>query len=102
MINRLILAFARITLGIIEALIGLRIVLKLLGASAASPFVNWIYETTQPLLRPFLGMFPSPRLEGFIVIEFSALFGLVIYALADYVIETIVQELDHLGRRRKD
>lgn len=74
-------------LGIIEFLLGFRVILKLFGASPSAPFVRWIYETTQPLLSPFIGAFPSPRIEGGLIIEFSSLFALVVFAFIGYLID---------------
>lgn len=76
--------------GLIETLLGLRIVLKFLNASTISPFVNWIYETTDPLLKPFIGMFPSPEITNGFIIEFSSLFAITTYAIIGYLIAEIV------------
>ena len=76
-------------LGIVEFLLSLRIVLKLFGASQSAPFVAWIYETTQPLLFPFIGAFPSPRLEGGFIIEFSSLFALIVFAFIGYLVDRL-------------
>ncbi len=43
--------------GFIETLIGLRIVLRLLGANAANGIVNWIYTWSTPFVTPFSGIF---------------------------------------------
>lgn len=80
-------------MGLVELLISLRIVLKLFGASTAAPFVQWVYETTAPLLQPFLGMFPSPNLTGGFVIEFSAIFGLMVYAFIGYLLLEVLDIL---------
>src|SRR5579862_6492588 len=71
--------------GFIELLLLLRIILKLFGAAPA-PFVRWVYVTSQPLVNPFQGMFPSPTLQGGFIIEFSTIFALLIYALIAYFI----------------
>ena len=80
-------------MGIIEALIGMRILLKFLGAGQGAPFVRWVYETTQPLLRPFVGMFPTPGIQGGFVLEFSALFAIVAYAVGGYLLIEVIQLL---------
>jgi len=77
--------------GVVEFFIGFRIILKLLGANPQAPFVSWVYETSRPLLAPFLGMFPSPRLQGRFLLEFSALFGLLVYGLIAYGISEIIR-----------
>ncbi len=84
------LGIVNFVIGLAEILIGLRIILKLFGANVNAEFVSWIYDTTQPLLQPFIGMFPAPAIEGAYVIEFSALFALLIYALIGvFLIELI-------------
>jgi YggT family protein len=43
--------------GLIEALVGLRFILRLLGANPANGFVNWIYDWSTPFVAPFSGIF---------------------------------------------
>lgn len=88
-----ILLLANAIFGFIEFIIGLRIILKLFGANPLTPFSQWVYETSTPLLQPFQGMFPAPRLTGNFVIEFSALFALLVYALISYAISEVVAYL---------
>lgn len=75
--------------------------LKLFGARQTAPFVVWVYETTSPLLAPFAGMFPSPRLEGGFVIEFSALFGLIVYAFAGYLLHELLSFVEYEAAKRE-
>lgn len=53
MIARIIYAVG----GFIEALIGLRIIFRLVGADPANVFVNWIYTWSTPFVAPFSGIF---------------------------------------------
>lgn len=53
MIGRIIYAIG----GFIEALIGLRIALRLLGADPSNAFVAWIYNWSTPFVAPFSGIF---------------------------------------------
>lgn len=78
---------------IAESILGLRIVLKLFGANTSAPFVQWTYNTSAPLLHPFEGIFPSAELDGTFVIEFSALFALIIYSIVGYFLTKIVSTL---------
>ncbi|PIT89195.1 MAG: hypothetical protein COU27_01695 [Candidatus Levybacteria bacterium CG10_big_fil_rev_8_21_14_0_10_36_7] len=87
---------------VIGVLLGLRVVLRLLGANSSAPFVGWVYETTQPLLTPFQGIFPLSRIDGGFTIEFSAIFALIIYSLVGYVILQAIDELVYLSRRREN
>jgi hypothetical protein len=76
-------------LGILEALIALRIGLKLIGANPASPIVALIYGFTQLFLFPFEGMVATPS-AGSIVLELSSFFAMLIYALIAWAVERIV------------
>lgn len=86
---QVILWISNIIIGLIEFIIGLRILLKLVGASTVAPFVQWVYGTSQPLLTPFAGMLPTttvPGNGGVLTIEFSALFAFLVYAFIGYLI----------------
>jgi len=76
-------------LGILEALIALRIVLKLIGANPESPIVALIYGLTFLFLFPFEGMVATPS-TGRIVLELSSLFAMLIYALIAWAVERTV------------
>ena len=75
--------------GILEALIALRIGLKLIGANPDSPIVALIYGFTYLFLFPFEGMTATPSAGG-MVLELSSMFAMVIYALIAWVVERIV------------
>lgn len=81
-------------ISVVQFLITLRIILKLLGARTAAPFVNWVYETTKPLLYPFEGMFPSSTISNGLVLEMSALFALLTYAFVGVLIESVLTTLN--------
>jgi hypothetical protein len=76
-------------LGILEALIALRIGLKLIGANPASPIVAFVYGFTYLFLFPFAGMIASPS-SGSIVLELSSVFAMLVYALIAWAVERIV------------
>jgi len=75
--------------GILEALIVLRIGLKLIGANPDSPIVALIYGFTGLFLIPFVGLIGSPT-SGNMVLETSSMFALGIYALIAIVFERLV------------
>lgn len=83
---RFLRSLVNVVISLVELTISLRVVLKLFGASAQAPFVEWVYATSEPLLQPFIGMFPSPNVSGGFVIEFSAVFGLLVYAFFGYLL----------------
>jgi uncharacterized RDD family membrane protein YckC len=76
-------------LGILEALIALRIGLKLIGANPDSPIVALIYGFTYLFLFPFEGMTATPSAGG-MVLELSSSFAMGIYALIAWAVERIV------------
>jgi len=76
-------------LGILEALIALRIGLKLIGANPDSPIVALIYGFTYLFLFPFEGMTSTPA-AGSMVLELSSFFAMGIYALIAWAVERVV------------
>lgn len=86
---------------IVEVALGLRLILKLFGANPQAGFVAWVYETTLPLLAPFMGAFPSPTIEGGFVLEFTTLFAMIIYALVAYLIQELLWHVHHASKREK-
>ena len=72
-------------LGILEALIALRIGLKLIGANPESPIVALIYGFTYLFLFPFDGMIASLS-DGDFVLELSSIFGMLVYALIGWAV----------------
>jgi len=75
--------------GAIEALIALRIGLKLIGANPDSPIVALIYSVTTLFLVPFVGLIGSPTVGG-LVLEISSLFAIAVYALTAVAFERLV------------
>jgi hypothetical protein len=72
--------------GILEALIALRIGLKLIGANPDSPIVALIYGFTYLFLFPFEGLTGSPT-SGVMVLELSSMFAMLIYGLIAWAME---------------
>jgi len=71
-------------LGILEVLLAFRLVLKLLGANTASPFVAFVYSVSQVFIVPFIGVFRAPAAPGIetqSVLEPSTLIAMIVYAL---------------------
>jgi hypothetical protein len=76
LISRLVFYLA----DIVEVLLALRFILKALGANVGNAFASFIYIISQPLVRPFLGIFPSAGASG-MVLEWATLLALAVYAL---------------------
>jgi hypothetical protein len=77
-------------LGILEALIALRIGLLLIGANPNSPIVALIYGLTYLFLFPFTGLISSPTAGSSMVLELSSMFAMLIYGLIAWAMERAV------------
>ncbi|HSH02919.1 MAG TPA: YggT family protein [Anaerolineae bacterium] len=78
-----------IILGVVETLIALRVILKLIGANAASPFAALIYNISNLFLFPFEGLVGTPT-SGAIVLEISSIIAMLVYLLLAWGIVKIV------------
>ncbi len=87
--------------GFIEMIIGLRFVLRLLGANPASGFVQWVYDWSTPFVAPFAGIFGQESTitgAGVVttsVFDWTALIALIIIGL---VIALIARIFARTGR----
>ena len=77
--------------GVIVALLGIRFVLQLLGASEASGFVNFIYRLTEPLVAPFYGIFQTTVAYGAARLELESVVAMVIYTLIGWGIASLIR-----------
>lgn len=67
-------------LGILEVLLGLRLIFRLLGANEYNDFITFLYTLTHVFVGPFNGIFNDQAL-GHSVFEVSTLIAMLIYAL---------------------
>lgn len=91
-------------IGTAEALLGLRIVFRLLGANPGSGFVSWVYSFSQPLVSPFAGILnqPAPTTLGqgavaSSVIDWPAIIALIIIGVIGAIIGRIAYHPRHAG-----
>jgi hypothetical protein len=75
--------------GVLIALIGLRVLLRLLAANPANPFANMLYMFTDLFLWPFHGLTPTPAAEG-MVLEISSIIAMVVYVLVAWLIIRLI------------
>jgi hypothetical protein len=75
--------------GVLEALLALRIGLKLIGANAASPVAAFLYGFTDLFLWPFTGLIGTPEAGG-LVLELTTVIAMVVYALIAWALERII------------
>jgi uncharacterized protein YggT (Ycf19 family) len=72
---------------VLEVLLLLRFFFKLTGANSNQPLIAALYNATEPLVRPFQGIFPEPQgppvldIAAVLSIGFLFLVGLLVVAL---------------------
>lgn len=80
--------YAWVLLGII--VLGLRVFLLAFSANAATPFVNFIYNTSATFLNPFRGIFPPRSVGETGYLDVAALFAMIIYALLGWGFSALI------------
>ena len=69
-------------LGVFEALMLLRFVLRFIGANPANAFAQLVYGLTEPMVALFNNLIPNPAVAGTnIVIEITTLIAMLFWAL---------------------
>ncbi|OIP97587.1 hypothetical protein AUK40_02965 [Candidatus Wirthbacteria bacterium CG2_30_54_11] len=80
--------------GILDIFLGFRLLLKLMGASTSSGFVNAVYGFTRGFILPFEGIFRTGRTGGIetaAVFEPATLIALIVYGAAAWGIVQLVR-----------
>ena len=76
-------------LGLLEIFLGIRFVLHLIGANAASGFAQFVYGVTGPFMAPFVGLVSTPS-AGATTFEVTALIAMAVYALFFWIIARVI------------
>jgi uncharacterized protein YggT (Ycf19 family) len=76
-------------LGLLEALLALRVLFKLIGVNAANPFANFIYNLSELFVAPFVSLIGAPAAGG-MVLEISSIIAMIVYLLVGWALERIV------------
>ena len=79
--------------GLLEALLGLRFVLKLIAANPNAPFANLVYRLSDVFLWPFQALTVTPSTAEGITLEIFTLIAMVVYALLTWAVVKAVQLL---------
>jgi uncharacterized protein YggT (Ycf19 family) len=76
--------------GVVDIFIVARFLGKLLGASAHSAFVNFIYQVSSPMVAPFTGIFgdTGSKTNTF---ETASLVAIVVYAVIGWGIVVLIR-----------
>lgn len=84
-------------LGILEALIALRVLFKLIGVNAANSFATLLYNVTNLFVAPFASLVEAPAASG-MVLEISSIIAMIVYLLIAWAAERIVYVLFYRPR----
>jgi uncharacterized protein YggT (Ycf19 family) len=76
---------------VLEVLLLLRFIFKLTGANANQPLIRALYGATEPLVRPFQGIFPEP--QGPPILDIAALLAIVFLFLVALLIVALVRAI---------
>ncbi|HVD51807.1 MAG TPA: YggT family protein [Candidatus Udaeobacter sp.] len=76
---------------VLEVLLLLRFILKLFGANANQALVSGLYRITEPLVRPFQGIFPEP--SGPPALDLAALLAVAFFFLIAALVVAIVRAI---------
>lgn len=81
--------FIWLLFGGLEALIGLRILLLLIGANPANWFAAFVYQLSEVFLWPFRNIVANPAFQNY-VFEITSLIAMIVYALVGWAIVRLI------------
>jgi len=93
-VTRIVAGLINFFLALAEIFLALRVVLRFFAANADNGFVRWVYDSTNVLLEPFRGIFHSAVIGNNHVLDFSALFAMMVYGLIAMAFAALVRWLD--------
>ena len=77
--------------GLLQAILGLRFLLKLIAANPNSPFADFIYQFSDMFLWPFQALTISPSTPQGVVLEIPTLIAMVIYAILTWAVVRLIE-----------
>ena len=86
-------------LALLEIMLGLRFMLKLIGANAASGFGGFVYGTTSLFVKPFANLV-STWTSGASILEVNTLVAMAVYALVFWaIVRVLSMVMERTGNR---
>jgi hypothetical protein len=82
----------RLVLLVVEALIALRLLLKVTGANEHAGFASFVYRVTSPFVGPFHPVFRDQSVGGH-PFEVGSLLAMAVYAAAAYLLARLIRLL---------
>jgi len=75
--------------GGLEALIGIRVIIMLIGANPANGFTAFVYQLTQLFLWPFQNLIANPTFQN-MTLEVTSIIAMIVYALLGWLIVRMI------------
>ena len=88
--TRTILQLVYLVFGVFEVLLLIRFIMKIGNANAANQVIAALYGITEPLVRPFFGIFPQTAGAQF---EIPALLALAFLVLVEALVVALIRAL---------
>jgi uncharacterized protein YggT (Ycf19 family) len=73
----------------IEALIGIRVILMLIGANPANTFTAFVYQLSELFLWPFRNIVANPAFQNS-VLEITSIIAMIVYPLIGWAIVQLI------------
>lgn len=86
---RLIIGFLQLWVLAIVLILAAAFIMGLLGANPDVPFAAWVFERSNDLMQPFVGIFDDVVLTGSTSINLSLLAAAFVYAVIGGVLNAI-------------
>jgi YggT family protein len=86
-----------LALGLLEAVIALRVLFKLIGVNGANTFAAFLYNVSNLFVAPFASLVGAPAFGG-MVLEISSIIAMIVYLLIAWALERIVYVLFYRPR----
>jgi YggT family protein len=75
--------------GIIQLILVLRFIFQLFNANEGAAFAQLIYGLSQPLLLPFVSIFPNIELANGFVVELSTIVAIIVYGVVGMLLKRL-------------
>lgn len=93
-VTRTVAGLINFFLALVEIFLGLRVILRFFAANPDNGFVQWIYNSSNVLMEPFRGIFATTVIGHNHVVDFSALFAMVVYGVVALAFAWLVSWLN--------
>jgi hypothetical protein len=81
--------FVWLLFGALEALIGIRVILMLIGANPGNPFTILVYQLSDLFLWPFRNIVANPAFQNH-VFEITSIIAMIVYPLIGWAIVRLI------------